>query len=116
MEEVRTGKIVYAQDARPSAKSPYLKRRLPEDSYKQGIITDPQQVGGYPEYKGKPYTDTDKDGMPDDWEKKHKLNPKNAADASLDRDNDGYTNIEEYLNSVVDTQKVKPNAPGTRKS
>ncbi|OON69908.1 polysaccharide lyase family 1 protein [Hymenobacter sp. CRA2] len=116
VEEVRTGKIVYAKDAKPSAKSPYIKRRLPEDSYKQGIITDPQQVGGYPEYKGKPYTDSDKDGMPDDWEKKHGLNPKDASDAVKDRDNDGYTNIEEFLNSVVDTQKVKPAAPGTRKS
>jgi hypothetical protein len=116
VEEVRTGKIVYAKNAQPAVNSPYLKRRLPADSYKQGIITDPAQVGGYPTYQGKPYQDTDKDGMPDDWEKKHGLNPKDAADASLDRDKDGYTNIEEYLNSVVDTQKVKPAAPGSRKS
>ncbi|GAB3838235.1 pectate lyase family protein [Hymenobacter jeollabukensis] len=116
VEEVRTGKIVYAKDAKDTPVNPYIKRRLPADSYKQGIITDPQQVGGYPEYKGKPYVDSDKDGMPDDWEKKHGLNPKDAADAAKDRDNDGYTNIEEYLNSVVDTQKVKPAAPGTRKS
>jgi hypothetical protein len=116
VEEVRTGKIVYAKDARASDKSPYIKRRLPADSYKQGIITDPQQVGGYPDYKGTPYKDSDKDGMPDDWEKKHKLNPKDPSDAAKDRDNDGYTNIEEYLNSVVDLQKVRPAAPGTRKS
>ena len=30
-------------------------RRLPKDSYKQGIITDIRQMGGYPEYKGTPY-------------------------------------------------------------
>ena len=66
------------------------------------------QVGGYPEYKGQPYKDADKDGMPDEWEMSKGLNPKNAADASLDRDNDGYTNIEEFLNSVVKPGQVKP--------
>jgi len=116
VEDVRTGKITYAKDAKPYAKSPYIKRRLPEDSYKQGIITDPQQVGGYPTYQGKPYQDTDKDGMPDEWEKKHGLNPKDATDASKDRDKDGYTNIEEFLNSAVETQKVKPAPQGQRKS
>ncbi|MCB2377320.1 polysaccharide lyase [Hymenobacter sp. BT635] len=108
VEEVRTGKITYAKDAKPSAKSPYIKRRLPEDSYKQGIITDPAQVGGYPTYKGTPYKDADQDGMPDDWEKKHGLNPKNAADAAQDRNQDGYTNIEEYLDSVVSLPTVRP--------
>ncbi|TGE24224.1 polysaccharide lyase [Hymenobacter aquaticus] len=108
VEEVRTGKIVYAKDAQPAAKSPYIKRRLPADSFKQGIITDPAQVGGYPVYKGTPYKDADQDGMPDDWKKKHGLNPKNAADASQDRDQDGYTNIEEYLDSVVNLQAVRP--------
>ena len=36
------------------------------DSYKIGIITDVSQVGGYPEYKGTPYKDSDNDGMPDE--------------------------------------------------
>ena len=66
-----------------------------------GIIEDPSQVGGYPEYKGTPYQDTDNDGMPDKWEKPHKLNPNDANDAVSDRDNDGYTNIEEFINSVA---------------
>ena len=42
--------------------------------------------------------------MPDTWEKAHHLNPNDASDASKDRDGDGYTNIEEYLNSVVKTK------------
>ena len=50
--------------------------------------------------------------MPDEWETKHGLNPKNAADSSMDRDKDGYTNIEEYLNSVVELQEVKPLTAG----
>lgn len=41
-------------------------------------------------------TDTDGDGMPDGWEYYHQLNPKSAADASLDPDNDGLSNLWEY--------------------
>lgn len=108
VEEVRTGKIIYTEGGLTHIGDKYIKRRLPEDSYKQGIITHPSQVGGYPEYTGTPYKDADSDGMPDEWETKHGLNPKNAADASLDRDNDGYTNIEEYLKSVVNIKNVRP--------
>jgi len=108
VEEVRTGKITYTEGGQTGIGKQFIKRRLPEDSYKQGIITHPSQVGGYPEYKGKPYKDSDNDGMPDDWEKKNGLNPKNGADATADRNGDGYTNIEEYLNSLVDIKKVTP--------
>jgi hypothetical protein len=114
IEEVKTGKIVYKEGGRTGIGSEYIKRRLPVDSYKKGIISDISQVGGYPEYKGTAYKDADKDGMPDAWEKKVGLNPNNAADASKDRNHDGYTNIEEYLNSVVPVQSVKPQ-PGLAK-
>lgn len=43
--------------------------------------------------------DTDGDGMPDEWEKVNGFDP-NTNDSSLDKDSDGYTNIEEFLNSV----------------
>jgi hypothetical protein len=108
VEEVRTGKIIYKEGGKTNIGNKYIKRRLPEDSYKKGIIADVSQVGGYPEYKGTPYKDADKDGMPDEWETKHGLNAKNAADASLDRDKDGYTNIEEFINSVVPLKSVVP--------
>ena len=107
VEDVRTGKITYSKDAKPYEGDRFLKRRLPADSYKNGIISDIAQVGGYPEYKGTPYKDSDGDGMPDEYEIKHRLNPNNANDASLYR-KDGYTNIEEYLNSVVKESTVKP--------
>lgn len=107
LEQVKTGKIVYKEGVK-LPESQFKHRRLPLDSYKNGIITDVSQVGGYPEYKGTPYKDSDKDGMPDAWESKNGLNPNNASDASGDRDNDGYTNIEEYLNSVVPVKNVKP--------
>lgn len=40
--------------------------------------------------------DSDSDGMPDDWESSHGLNPL-LNDASVDSDNDGFTNLQEYL-------------------
>ena len=40
--------------------------------------------------------DWDGDGLPDDWEIAHGLNP-GFDDASLDSDGDGLTNLEEYL-------------------
>ena len=103
-QQVRTGKINTLANVKLPEKQ-FEHRRLPIDSYKIGIITDPSQVGGYPEYKGTPYKDSDSDGIPDDWEAKHGLNPRNANDASLITKN-GYSNIEEYLNSVVDVKNV----------
>jgi hypothetical protein len=50
------------------------------DLIPKGIITDPSQVGGYPEYEGTPYKDSDHDGMPDDWETKYGLNPNDPSD------------------------------------
>ncbi|MGD9106436.1 MAG: hypothetical protein PVJ87_06355, partial [Desulfobacterales bacterium] len=40
--------------------------------------------------------DTDDDKMPDGWEVQYGLNPL-ANDASLDKDSDGYSNLQEYL-------------------
>ena len=101
IETVRTGKAIYAKDAEKyEISSPYVKRRLPIDSYKNGIITDPRQVGGLPEYKGTPRKDSDNDGLPDEWEKKHGLNPKDASDSAKDSGN-GYTWIEVYANELA---------------
>jgi pectate lyase len=74
-----------------------------------GIINDPQEVRGYPEYSFSPAdvpADNDHDGMPDAWEKEHGLKAADAADASLDSDLDGYTNIEEYLNGTNPREKI----------
>ncbi|MGV3508897.1 MAG: pectate lyase family protein [Sphingobacteriaceae bacterium] len=108
IETVRTGKIFYKEGVKTDVGKEFIKRRLPADSYKQGIISDISQVGGYPEYKGTPYKDSDNDGMPDEYETKKGLNPKNAADASIDGDKNGYSNIEDYLNGLVPLNTVKP--------
>ena len=66
------------------------------------IINHEKEVGGWPVYRTyNVLKDTDLDGMPDDWELKNKLNPNDPKDCNQDRNRDGYTNLEEYLNSIV---------------
>ena len=104
--QVTTGNITVS----PNVVAPttqFKHRRLPLDSYKIGIITDIDQVGGYPEYKGTPYKDSDSDGIPDSYETAHGLNAKDASDAAKITQN-GYSNIEIYLNSLVPVAKVTP--------
>ncbi len=65
------------------------------------IIDTQADVGGWPEYASAPApADDDNDGMPDAWERKHGLKPKDASDNNKDTDSDGYTNVEEYLNGT----------------
>jgi hypothetical protein len=70
-----------------------------------GIIDSPKDAGGLPEYKSDdPPLDTDHDGIPDEWEQAHDLDPKTAADGSAYRP-DGYTNLEHYLNELAAGQQ-----------
>jgi hypothetical protein len=103
--QVRTGKI-NPIDGVKLPKTQFEHRRLPIDSYKNGIITDVSQVGGYPEYKGTPYPDADDDGMPNDWENKYGLNPNDASDAQKDMSGDGYSNIEKFINGIDPKKKM----------
>jgi hypothetical protein len=105
IEEVKTSTPYYVKDAKPDTYH-FKYRRLPVDSWKGGIITDPQQMGGYPKYKGKTYKDSDNDGMPDAWEKANGLNPNDPSDANKDCTGDGYTNIEKYINGISTTVKT----------
>jgi pectate lyase len=50
--------------------------------------------------------DTDGDGMPDEWEIASQLDPKIPADGTKDSDDDGYTNLEEFLNRTNPRQFV----------
>jgi hypothetical protein len=73
-----------------------------------GIIDSQDEVGGWPELKSAPVLkDNDKDGMPDDWELKYGLNPENPDDRNEDKNQDGYTNIENYINGLLPIPNVK---------
>lgn len=121
IEEVRTGKAYYEKklpkdnpygevwglsEKSQNPDGSFKYRRLDKESYKLGIITDPRQMGGYPEYKGEPRVDSDGDGMPDAWEIKYGLNPNDPSDANGDINGDGYTNIEKYINGIDPRAKV----------
>ena len=66
-----------------------------------GIIDSPSDVGGWPSYSSKSApTDSDNDGIPDSWEEANGLDKNDASDGAETTEN-GYTNLELYLNSLV---------------
>lgn len=70
----------------------------------KGIISRPGDVGGWPKLDSAPApVDSDHDGMPDKWEKKKGLDPNDAGDRN-DVASDGYTMLEKYLNSLIDSR------------
>ena len=59
-------------------------------------------VNAWPALRSAPaLADTDKDGLPDAWEKEKGLNPADPADAVKTGLHHYYTNIEVYINSLV---------------
>jgi hypothetical protein len=67
----------------------------------RGIIDSQDQVGGWPILNSLPAPlDSDHDGMPDDWENAHGLNPSDSTDGAIIT-SDGYSNLEHYLNGLV---------------
>ena len=110
---VRDGKVGKAEatpeDSARASAAGYAEKWVKEleVGVRVGFITNPAQVGGYPNYTGKPYADTDGDGLPDSWETAHGLNPNDASDAVGDLNGDGYTNIEDFINGL------DPRAPKT---
>ncbi len=73
-------------------------------SGKPGLPDDQDDVGGwenYPEESRDASWDSDADGLPDWWEAYYNLNENSAegdySEANQDFDNDGYTELEDYL-------------------
>jgi len=65
------------------------------------VIDSPRQVGGWPLLKDGPAPpDSDHDGMPDEWERTHDLDPADPSDGVALAPS-GYTWVEEYINSLI---------------
>ena len=60
--------------------------------------------------------DTDKDGIPDDWEKQYGYNPNDAADAKSDFDKDGFDNLAEYTAGTDPKDLTPPTLVGAAAS
>jgi len=74
-------------------------------TFGNGIISSQTDVGGWPELLStQPQQDIDTDGMPDEWERRFSPNGDLSLQSSLDLDNDGYTNLEEYLSQTNPTK------------
>ena len=66
------------------------------------IIDSQNSVGGWPTLRTQaPKADRDNDGLPDEWEVLHGLDPDDVSDNRQDSDGDGYTNLEAYINGLV---------------
>ena len=100
MEEVLTGTATYT--------GPITKKAGQLD-----FINDPEgeQNEAYPSFPNlssgsrSEGFDTDGDGMPNEWESANGLNPNDAADGNaytLDTEKGWYTNVEVYMNSIVE--------------
>ncbi len=79
------------------------------------IISDPEDMGGFGVITGgPPPKDTDRDGLPDEWEIAHGLDPRVPDSNKLAVS--GYTQLEEYLNSLTAPGRTgaRPNPGASR--
>jgi hypothetical protein len=82
--EARTGRVIDVQGGYPHG-TPFE-----------------QTLNAWPTLRSLPApTDTDQDGMPDAWEIKKGLDPKDPSDAVRRTNGHVYTNIEVYINSLA---------------
>ncbi len=111
MEEARTGTATY------KGTEPKTGDGKTSDNYNRaGIIdkinnpdgTQNEALASFPDLESSSRPDgfdTDKDGMPDAWETLNGLNPNDASDGktkTLDTEKGWYTNLEVYMNSLVE--------------
>jgi hypothetical protein len=112
VEEVRTGTVHYmgkkAETWGPGHKnSPNVPGII--DTQTDVLDAKDSADAPWPHYKtANVPADTDHDGMPDAWETQHKLNPNDPTDGNADPAGDGYTNLERYLNELVEMATKTP--------
>ncbi|MCA1745867.1 MAG: thrombospondin type 3 repeat-containing protein, partial [Bacteroidales bacterium] len=78
-----------------------------------GLIDSQADVGGWPAYASLPARiDTDGDGMPDVWETQFGLDPNDATDGKAYDLSTMFTNVEVYINSLVQHIMDQKNSTG----
>jgi hypothetical protein len=95
---------IVLQKAGASLKRDAVDTRVVKDVTQHGgkLLDSQEQVGGWPILQpAVAPLDTDQDGMPDAWESAHGLDARNSNDGNADANGDGYTNLEDYLNSLA---------------
>ena len=100
MDEARNGTTTYTGSATKTGDGKTIQHR-------PGIIDYVRDQGEYvlATATRDASWDTDQDGMPDVWENANGLDPNNSADAklfTLDAEKQWYSNLEVYLNSIVE--------------
>ena len=100
MDEARNGTTTYTGSATKTGDGKTIQHR-------PGIIDYVRDQGEYvlATATRDASWDTDQDGMPDVWENANGLDPNNSADAklfTLDTEKQWYSNLEVYLNSIVE--------------
>lgn len=93
-----------------------VDRQLVDDMLSFGragkFIADETEVGGLPaQIAGHAPQDTDGDGMPDDWERSHGLNPNDASDGPAIDTKSGFSHLELYLNELAGGRPASCAAP-----
>jgi len=65
------------------------------------VVSDPSEMGGFGRIEGGVAAkDSDGDGIPDEWEVAHGMDPRDSKDGNR-VDGSGYTMVEVYLNGLV---------------
>jgi hypothetical protein len=109
-------RVVEQAGAFPWKRDSVDERLFDELNRQTGMIIDSQdEVGGYPVLpviRRPADWDTDQDGMPDYWEKRSPGMDWRLADHNGDLDQDGYTNLEEYLHFAATGVVVPEPATG----
>ena len=101
-EETKLGTATYTGSVTPDAKNKPGLIDTPDDVMPKGA-TSPWPALSDSGVNPADLKDSDGDGIPDIWEAANGLNPHDASDGALIQDKEkGYTNLEVYLNSLVE--------------
>lgn len=74
-----------------------IQRPLEFRNEQRDIFSRKREEAGIIEVEQKEKTDTDGDGLPNDWELRYNLDPSDVSDAQKDLDKDSYSNLDEYI-------------------